>query len=886
MFSRHRLSRDTEQPTDANALAAASAIGRALNSNGKSIDRSKIPEYNRSPSVGGSRRNSLQMDRPQGNRNNGSMKTGSPGENIIDGIRRRTSIKSSNQRLNGSTRSRSLQGPGGSAARNRSLRNGVEDSNADPQAVFKEFGDQETAGFVQEPGNEKPVTIKKYIPTSHGLVAVEVPIEQHSEQQKRRFSTLRRSSSSNSLSLSRQNSLTRRTNAESQAKSQERRHSSLTNTSIRSPSHLSRQSVNQPLIETHLREETEQELTQDIIRPLQIPRDEYVRKSTEVDSMNHNEQTSNAEHEGEKQHVDNNVITEEEQSESETIVNEESASTTAQLSSDPPQEGGSSEPLDHSEKPNIVVEEEIEIMTNVPAPENLDQVDRTDSKPRNDSESDLVDASDNVDMRDAQDAGKPAQCSIEQPRAATLAQHLRAVNPYLNQQEATSSAKTEAASPAKEEATSSAKPEAVLSVKGEATSSAKVEEGDAGAPSKPDTKNLFKVPSPMKSALKKTNTHSSATSSIYSESSPANQAYLSLTTAENTRLNAKLASSENLVQRQNSKHQSRPYSVANPTNYRSISPSPRESVKVKRHSTMQKPGENRQSTYRQNKEQTTNHATAAARTSQSNNKPRKDSVKRKAIEHINVKNDMARKENRKSREVPDSVLYPKEPPQKRSSFEKTRNQEVHLGFKKMSLRDEEMLEPQNNYTNGRRSDIPTTPKKKNALSSQDANLAFLEKSGWKSRFHDSDSDDDAVPFSGGNSRSKQPTSTSTHIESPAGSSKGFSLFKNKGKAQNGMQQPAQPFAEGEIPLANVTPNKVNKKWSKLSLRSSSTADAYDPKSESKTVAPDKRYHSNSKVEGVATGDDWASSAGLETPAVKKKKKLGTKLKKLFGREKY
>ncbi|QLL30589.1 hypothetical protein HG536_0A04070 [Torulaspora globosa] len=874
MFSRRRLSRDTEQPTNASALAAASAVGKALNSNGTTVDRSKIPEYNRSPSLGSSRRSSLQLDGPLGNRNNGSSRTGSPDENIIDGIRRRTSVKSTNPRSNSSTRSRSLQGPGGSAGRKRSLRNGAEDCNVDPQTVFKEFGDQKTAAFVQQSGNEKPVTIKKYIPTSHGLVAVEVPIEEHLEQQKRRFSHLRRSSSSNSLSIARQNSLTRRATLESQAKSQERRHSSLTNSSFRSPSYRSRQSDNQPLIRTHMPEETEQELTEDIIRPLRIPRDEYVKKTTEVDSLNHNGQGSSRQLETEIQHVDDNVIMQEEQSESEITVNEKLAPAAAELSLNPPQEAGPSKARDHSEKPNIAVEKEIQIMaqSDAPAPENLGQADRTDSEPRNDSEDDLFDASDNVETEHAEDSTKPAQSGAEPPRASSLAQHLRALNPYLNQPEAASSAKTE--------------------------------EGDAQVSSKPDTKNLFKVPSPMKSALKKTNTQSSAASSIYSESSPANQAYLSLTTAENTRLNAKLASSENLVQRQNSKHQTRPYSVANPPNYGSTSPSPRESAKAKRHSTVQKSaGENRQFAYRPNSEQTTNHATAAARTSTSINKARKDFVKRKPFEHINNKNDMTKKENRKSKEVPDSVLYPKEPPQKRSSFEKIRNQEVHLGFKKLSLRDEKMLEAdfdQNNYTNGSRSGIPTTPKKQNAaLSSQEANLAFLEKSGWKSRFHDSDSDDDSMPFTG-SSQTKQATSIGTHSEGPAGASKGFSLFKNKGKAQNGttaMQQPAQPpFMEGEASLSNATPNKVNKKWSKLSLRSSSTTDAYDSKSESlnKSAAQEKRYHSNSKVEGFdhggmkarTTGENLLAPSDGNNQAVKKKKTFGTKLKKLFGREKY
>lgn len=942
MFSRHRISRGPEKPTNASAVAAASAIGRALGSNGKTVDKTKLPEYNRSPgfgsrssSLGGSRRSSLQLDGPLSNRNGSSGKAVSPDDNSLNGIRRRTSVKSSTRRSNSTTRSHSLQSSIGSIGRNRS------EQVPDPQTAFREFGDHQANRIVHEPQNEKPITIKKYIPTSHGLVAVEVPIEDHLEDQRRR-SSLRRSTSSNSLSVSRQNSLNRRANLQSQNNSQQRRHSSLTNSTAKSTQNRARQVDDQPLIQTHLQEETEQELTQDIVRPLRIPRDEYVKKPAQVDVSSPKEQNSSpqiqkqkpieaekpvvtqesvelkangikgtpvaktivSDHKHEVEtlaasgHVERpdtvkgkedgmtNTIAEEKVEKTDIVVEKETQKPEALVREETEKhdvvvEKEIEKPevvvKQEAQKPNIVIEEETEILvgSNVPidpakASEIIDQVEKVTPPTNEGSTDELFDASDHIEPKLPGVSSREPESSTEQARAPTLAQHLRAVNPYLNQ--------TETAASHREDAT------------------------DVQDSNKSDNKALFKVPSPMKSALKKTNTQSSATSSVYSENSPANQAYLSLTTAENTRLNAKLASSENLVQRQNSKHLTRPHSVANPTNYRSVSPSPRESARTKRLSAVQKPvTDNRQSVYKQTNEQSKNPATAAARTSATNNRVKRESVKNKALEHIRTQNDAAKKENKKSKDVSDSILYPREPPQKRSSFEKNRNQDTQLGFKKLSLRDEGMTEPGFQHSNDYRSNIPTTPKKPNAvLSSQEANQAFLENSGWKSRFHDSDSDDDAAPFSStGTSRSTQPTTTSTNVESSAGGNKGFSIFKNKGKPQNenpaALVPPQPAFIEEERSSANTTPNKVNKKWSRLSLRSSSTTDATEAKGGSvkKTATPEKRYHSNSKLEGFSYDgmkertfrDDRVASANVDSQTGKKKKKFGTKLKKLFGREK-
>lgn len=910
MFSKQRKSRGPEKPTNASALAAASAIGKALDNNGKKVDRSKLPDYNhssplgsRDPSLRGSRRSSLQVDGPSGIRNNSLVKNGHPDESIISGIRRRTSIRSSNSRSNSAVRSHSLQSPGGPAGRDRSSRIAPEDHNSDPQRAFREFGGQQTTGIIHEQQNENPKTIKKYIPTSHGLVAVEVPFEKHVEEQRRR-SSLRRSISSNSLSVSRQNSLTRRSSWQSQPNAQQKRHSSLTNSSVKSSSSRSRQVDSQPLMQTYVQEETEQELTQDIVRPLQIPRDEIGQKPSQISSPELQQPRKKDIALPEKV-----VDTEQDEMEVEASAEEatrvaiESAShqqeASVDKSSDIPretnvekslgtlqevdaskatgglQEANPAKAEENPEKPKVVVEEETEPVVGstesieeAKMSEFLDQLDSEEDGPSND----LFDASDEIEIKPVEDSNNASHPTVEPVSAPTpsLAQHLRAANPYLNQ------------------------PESTLSRESQGT--------DSKVDTKSDSKNLFKVPSPMKSALKKTHTQSSATSSIYSENSPANQAYLSLTTAENTRLNAKLASSESLVHRQNSKHLSRPHSVANPSNFRSNSPSAREAAKTKRHSNVPKPvSENRQSLYRSTREPNkplATAATAAARTSATNNKAKKESVKNKALEH--VKNQgTAMKENGGTKDASNSYLYPKEPPRKRSSFEKNRNLDSNLGFKKLSLRDENMSEPgfsQHHSSGEFRSSIPTTPKKQNvAASSSEGYQGFLENSGWKSRFHDSDSDDDTIPFSStGTSRSTQPTVSSPNVEN-SGNSKGFSIFKNKGKTTNDTLVPPQPaFMEAEKSSANSTPNKVNKKWSRLSLRSSSTSEAYEQKNEpaNKVATPEKRYHSNSKVEGFSYDgmkertfrEDLATAPVVDVQS-KKKKKFGTKLKKLFGREK-
>lgn len=810
MFSRQRVSRGPEQPTSSNALAAASAIGRALDSNGKTVDRTRLPEYNGAPvssrpsSVVVSRRNSMMSNMSSGSRK-GSLTRGSTPS--IEDIRKRTSVGSYIGAKNGSGRSYSFQYSRGPSSRNNSLTNRAQGQSADPKATFQEFGGQQAVGIIHKPLSDGPKMIKKYIPTSHGLVAVDVPIEEI-EHQQRKASSLRRSSSTNSLSLSRNSSLVRR--SAPQPHQPNRRHSSLTSHS--GTSSKSRQATDRSLIQTYVEEETEQELSQDVVRPMRIPQDKLSEKITKV---------FGAAPDGKREEREPTTETEKEPAQVAPVTQADVSTKVENTTPSPAEEiagneGGTkneegTKSEEKTQNPTISVEEKTEVIIHTDEPALVKQM--TSSKDEG-SDDEMVDASDIVES----EITKTPTKSTDLP-APSLAQHLRAVNPYLNQRDT----------------------------------------DDTQELSTDDNKNLFKVPSPMKSALKKTNTQSSESSSMYSAKSPANQAYLSLTTAENTRLNAQLSSSETSVHRQNSKHLSRPQSMANP---RSASPSPREKARTKRLSNAPKQPPASKSAQVKSPEQTP--AVAAARTSNMVNRSRQDSVKRKAQEQVKT----IVQANSGSKQLPDSILYPKEPPQKRSSFEKTRNQDSGLGFKKLSLRDELARETPPDTSNIRQH------------SSHDSSHNFLQNSGWKSRFHDSDSEEENAPFSTGTSRSTQPTSVGTNGDTAGGS---FALFKGKSKPHTvtNLAPPQPAFVEQEAVSANSTPSKVNKKWSKLSLRSSSTSDT--PRAETgQTSTPEKRYHSNSKLEGFSY-DTMRAAEPQEADPGKKKNKFGKKLKKLFGR---
>lgn len=365
------------------------------------------------------------------------------------------------------------------------------------------------------------------------------------------------------------------------------------------------------------------------------------------------------------------------------------------------------------------------------------------------------------------------------------------------------------------------------------------------------SRGLVKQSSPIKSALKKTTTSASNTSSIYSDASPANQAYLSLTTAENTRLNAQLTSNESIPRKASYKHLNRSRSLLNSNKgNHSISPPPREAARPKRHSHhvgIRSPGAQQQP----------NKRLPPTRVKQSNG----------------MVNRMSRNEPAKAAvkpQVHNPHLYPREPPPRRSSFEKIRNKDNSVGMAKMSMRNGGSVE--HNYqqstldshfraaANQVVAPPPPPPPPSNSVTENVTNGTGIS-GGFKSRFQDSDSEEEGAPFSSSGSKSTQPSSAST-VES-ANSGNGFSLFKHKEEMDG-----------------------FGKKWGKLSMRSASAGDFGNQQSYSAA----KRFGSaayegsgyDSKMKSLR--EEMPREEDLDDPNVKKNA-FGKKLKKLFGRYK-
>ncbi|AQZ17717.1 YKL105C and SEG1 (YMR086W) [Zygosaccharomyces parabailii] len=363
------------------------------------------------------------------------------------------------------------------------------------------------------------------------------------------------------------------------------------------------------------------------------------------------------------------------------------------------------------------------------------------------------------------------------------------------------------------------------------------------------SRGLVKQSSPIKSALKKTTTSASNTSSIYSDASPANQAYLSLTTAENTRLNAQLTSNESIPRKASYKHLNRSRSMLNSNKgNHSISPPPREAAMPKRHSHhvgIRSPGAQQQ--------------------------PNKRLPPTRVKPPKGMTNRMSRNEPAKAAAKPqvhNPHLYPREPPPRRSSFEKIRNKDNSVGMAKMSMRNGGSVE--DNYQQSTLDShfraaanqvvAPPPPPPSNSVTENVTNGTGIS-GGFKSRFQDSDSEEEGAPFSSSGSKSTQPSSAST-VES-ANSGNGFSLFKHKEEMDG-----------------------FGKKWGKLSMRSASAGDFGNQQSYSSA----KRFGS-AAYEGSGY-DSKMKSLREEIPreedlddANVKKNAFGKKLKKLFGRYK-
>lgn len=919
MFSKQRHSREASQPINTGALAAASAIGKATINNGRAVDRTKLPFYNqvpneikRSSSMMGSRQNSLQRGMSAGRNNSlsnrSSMSSGS--HHNIHNSRPVSYIGGGNN-----SRSQSLESQRRNSSRNNSLISRKRESNGDLQRAFHEFGGVQASGVIHQP-SEAPRMVKRYVPSANGLIAIEVPV-QDNEGAKSRSSSLRRSASTNGLSLSRSGSLTRKKTINAPSKTQQKRHSSLTESSSVSSSSVSSSKLHSastraatnsmaphPLIETYVVEETEQELHQeDVVRPIKVS------ESKEIQLQANREPKSELESELKVDAPDINLK-----------GKEKGRNTTEAVSStDEHSKGNPIEPLEETMVINEKVIKHDEAITeekSESSPVTKKMVETTvDDSLRTELNSELK-HSDTADTEffDSKEVIEPLPVvnhfngqeeetilpiSTHTRGGTSLAQHLRAMNPYLSQVENAEDKQAQATDNGKLTAESS----------------------------KGNDKDLYKVPSPMKSALKKSTTRSSNTSSVYSEYSPANDAYLSLTTAENTRLNAKLVKTETPSYKP--RHPARPQSMVNSAANRSSSPVARDGHKTKRESTGQPQKVTRNSVYKTSNDSNASVAINAAKVSVNSRKPM-TSTSNTTKFHQNGSEEQARKTSHTSKRnssINNDILYPREPPAKKSSFEKLRNQESsHMGFKKLSLRDETIVADnlgndqgyKKGYAGNDVGKMSNKQRNDSAVNAYDANRNFLQNSGWKSRIHDSDSEEDVALFSSaGTSGSTQATSNDNQPDSSNGG-KGFSFFKNKNKSKQQSNEtevnfsPPQPrYLDANLTKeksaadsTHSTPNKINKKLSRMSLRSSSTGDVHELRSleTPKSDKSQKRYHShatmntgnnsnnndnnnnNNKGEVMKSKTLRANTVVDDGTPTKKKNALGKKLKKLFGRK--
>ncbi|SMN20171.1 hypothetical protein, no similarity [Maudiozyma saulgeensis] len=446
---------------------------------------------------------------------------------------------------------------------------------------------------------------------------------------------------------------------------------------------------------------------------------------------------------------------------------------------------------------------------------------------------------------------------------------------------------------------------------------------------------LTKTVTPIKSALKNTPNAKSNSSSMYSDYSPAEGAYLSLTTAENTRLNANIPETFAPPMRQNvSKRYSRPQSMMARVNQRSSSPTPKEKTRLNRNSTIER--HSSQIRNSQVKPHSNDHtmksslgtvqSVKAASLAINPSTNDQQSIKRsgsfsKSVSIAKKKAETkgfafngeptARRRmvnnNKTSRATTTGaattnngidpnlvgILYPRELPQKKSSFEKLRTNDSHLGFKKMSLRDESIMNDNQQEENTNETHQNGEPEEENVVSS------LLKSGGWTSRFQDSDSDDDfteKLSGSKGSSKISSPTK-----ESKSRLTNGLSMFKGRQTADNSEQNhhsnyhvhpPHSNNAQRSVSTPNhqansnnysnrngysqfVDPNRVNSAG-KFSNQVQQSNDNNERRVLSNTIQNSNTGRMSGRTLTKVENGDGSN---------KKQGGFGKKLKKIFGRKK-
>ncbi|QID86349.1 hypothetical protein GRS66_008973 [Saccharomyces pastorianus] len=318
-MSRRMGDRRTAQENSPDALAAAAAIGNALSNNGRTVDKSKIPQYNqnfisRTTSIAGIKRYTLTSDHKT------SSKAPSMCANTNQFSRRTSSLPN---RKHCTT------------ANNSNMRK-QHRIHEDAETAFREFGGHESTRILNVPitndRNSNPRTAslrnsssiigttKKYIPGPRGLVAVEVPVREESP----RFSlnSHSRNPASRTYSLPtgnpNMNLMHRKKTTKTvgpQERKPERELKSKSHRSIKAPPKMHAKSSKQnhndsiPLIQITMNEETEQELKEDRddpfeFKPMIISDDDFFIESNALGHHEADKSSSTLSGRGKKEQIE------------------------------------------------------------------------------------------------------------------------------------------------------------------------------------------------------------------------------------------------------------------------------------------------------------------------------------------------------------------------------------------------------------------------------------------------------------------------------------------------------------------------------------------------------------------------------------------------------
>lgn len=865
-----RSSRQEPPEPNSSAMAAASALGHALMGNGRTVDKNKLPRYNtpsRSSSISNMRRssmlkinsgsnqssrsNSLQREREGQHHEKSQAKTKSVLSKRNSMILRRTSLNKPPS-VNSEKRSSSLPSSTTGLIRGKG-------SLQEAKRTFVEFGGKQSAGTMHNHSVEqKPRTKRKYIPSRNGLIAVDVPVLDDNDADERIISKpnrqLRRSvSTSSSLRIS---SLKKKVSQENLHSSiNNNRHSSLNNgmSGLGLKLNGTGQAMTNPLIESFVPEETEQELSKDSV----------LKKDTNLSE----------EFEKEIEKLDE-LLTENLELEDKIAEDEERIATKKMLNNQvrPFEINDNDEDEVTYEKKNIIKERRIPTPKSKELPTKSSQVksrqkvqnagykEPISEKQLNNKKIEII--SHTLQTKSPQNdlnVAKDRSDSVSQPQREvvsksppprnknhSMAQYLRESRSYLKKEKPNVTVSSPDHSKNDNNDTKKFKANTLASstARGSSAPKANNRKDESGKnQTLKGTTPLRKVPSPIKSALKKTHT-SEAKPHSHSRPSAANGAYLSMTTAENTRLNAQLTGDELGRKPSIIRTMRRPQSMNH------IPKATNKQTTPVRNSVMN--GNQAPKLV----DQSTSAAAFASTKSAKGHMRREEQVKKQ------VNNKLSTEKNA------DSYLYPREPPQRKSSFEKLRPADTNLGFKNLSLRGD--FVDTNNQTNA--------ISQENQISLTNP-ISIMAEDGWHSRFQDSDSDMEE------NGHSHQELSGDA---SPNHKSKGnrFSqLFKSISHPRDidEYEDEYDLYPPGSHPvnrrpsgLSEGTPTKIQKPFNSSGLR-----DGNSPTRQTK-APPINNHKFPTSMPGR---ESHFSSTESHESDEKKKNNLGKKLKKLFGRKK-